>query len=149
MSCETIQPLITGYLDGELSADQQTELDAHLAQCEQCRRDLEELRQLKDNLAGMSFREPGDEELDRYWQGVYNRLERGTGWVLLSIGAICLLSFGAFMLVERVVRDPDVAWIVKIGVTALIIGAVVLFVSLLRERLAVRKTDRYAKEIKR
>ena len=149
MSCETIQPLITGYLDGELSADQQAELDAHLAQCGQCRRDLEELRQLKDNLAGMSFREPGDDELERFWQNVYNRTERGVGWILFTVGAIALLSFGTIMLITKLFADSEVSWIVKIGVVAVISGAVLLFVSILRERLTVRKTDKYSKEIMR
>ena len=149
MSCENFQYLITGYLDDELSAEQRQSLDAHLADCPPCRQELAELKELKEGLAMMKFKEPGDAELERYWRGIYNRLERGIGWTLFSIGAIALLCFGAFKLVEEMITDPTVQWIVKIGVLALLAGVVVLFVSLLRERLMLRKTDKYSKEVQR
>ena len=149
MSCENFQYLITGYLDDELSAEQRQDLDAHLADCPPCRQELAELRELKEGLAMMKFKEPGDAELERYWRGIYNRLERGIGWILLSIGAIALLCYGAFKLVEEVISDPTIAWIVKIGLSALLAGVVVLFVSLLRERLMLRKSDKYSKEVQR
>jgi len=149
MSCENFQYLITGYLDDELSAEQRQSLDAHLADCPQCRQELAELKELKEGLAMMKFKEPGDAELERYWHGIYNRLERGIGWILFSIGAIALLCYGAFKLVEEMITDPTVQWIVKIGVLALLAGVVVLFVSLLRERLMLRKTDKYSKEVQR
>ena len=149
MSCEDSQYLITGYVDDELSADQQRELEAHLADCPNCRDELAEMKTLKEGLAMMTFKEPGDAELERYWRGIYNRIERGIGWILSSLGAIALLCYGAFTLVEEVITDPTIAWIVKIGVSALLAGVVVLFVSLLRERLMLRKTDKYSKEVQR
>ena len=149
MSCDTFQCLITGYLDDELSADQRQELKAHLADCPNCRAELAEMKTLKEGLAMITFREPGDAELERYWGAVYNRLERGVGWILFSLGAIALLSYGTFTLVEEVITDPTIGWIVKIGVSALLAGLVVLFVSLLRERLMLRKSDKYSKEVQR
>ena len=97
----------------------------------------------------IEFKEPSDDELEKYWQSIYNRLERSVGWVLLSVGAILLLCYGGFELVEELIRNPSVAVAVKVGVVALVIGVVVLFVSLLRERLTVCKVDRYSKEVKR
>jgi len=149
MSCETYQPLITGYLDGELTDEQRGGIEAHLETCEACRQELADLTDLKASLAAIKFTEPTDTELERFWAAVYNRLERGIGWILFSIGAILLLCFGAFRLGEGGVRDPDISLIVKIGVVALLFGAVILFVSLLRERLKVRKKDRYSREVQR
>jgi len=149
MNCEKYKPLLTGYLDDELPPGRRAELEAHLAACPACRAELGEIRQLKEELATMQFEEPGDAELQRYWRGVYNRLERGLGWILLSLGAILVLSYGAVQLIGELIADPGVALVMKIGVVALILGAVVLFVSLLRERLTLCKTDRYSKEIRR
>ena len=95
------------------------------------------------------FKEPSDAELERYWSSIYNRLERGAGWILLSVGAIILLCYGAFRLVEGIIKDPKVAIVLKVGVVALVFGVVILFVSLLRERLAVRKVDKYSREVER
>lgn len=141
--------MISAYVDGELTPDQRERLESHLSACDACKRELAEVRALKKELDMIKFTEPTDEQLERYWSGVYNRLERGAGWVLFSIGAIVLLCYGGFKLVEEVVRDPAIAWWVKGGVLALVFGLAILFVSLLRERLAVRKVDRYSREVKR
>jgi predicted anti-sigma-YlaC factor YlaD len=141
--------MLTAYLDGELPPDRRRRLEGHLAECQSCRRELEALAAVKEDLAMIKFKEPSDVELERYWGRIYNRLERGVGWILLSVGAIILLCYGAFKLVESVVTDPGVALVLKLGVLALVFGVVILFVSLLRERLAVRKTDKYSKEVQR
>jgi len=149
MSCERFGPLLSGYVDGELAAEERRRLEEHLKTCEACRGDLEGLKTLKDDLALLKFREPSDAELERYWAGVYNRLERGMGWILISLGAILLLSYGAFQFVESFLLDSPVSWVVKVGAAVLVSGLVVLLVSLVRERLVVRKTDRYSKEVDR
>ena len=149
MNCDEIAELLDGYVDDELPPDQRAAVEAHLAGCGACRTQCDDLAGLKEDLAMITFREPTDAELDRYWQRVYNRLERGIGWLLLSIGAVVLLCYVAYLLIENVIQNPAVALTLKIGLSALIVGAVVLFVSILRERLSVRKADRYSKEIQR
>jgi predicted anti-sigma-YlaC factor YlaD len=149
MSCDEFRSMISAYADGELTPDQRERLESHLSACDACKRELAEVRALKKELDMIKFTEPTDEQLERYWSSVYTRLERGAGWVLFSIGAIVLLCYGGFKLVEEVVRDPAIAWWVKGGVLALVFGLAVLFVSLLRERLAVRKVDKYSREVER
>lgn len=149
MSCDEFKAMLTGYLDGELTPEQRADLEGHLGTCRACEAELAELTKLKEELSMMRFKEPEDVELARYWRSVYNRLERGLGWVLFSVGAIIVLCYGAFKLIEEVIKDPSVAVLLKVGVVALIFGTVVLFVSLLRERLVVGKVDKYSKEVER
>ena len=149
MSCDEFNQMAGAYLDGELPEEDRRRFEEHLASCDACRTELAELKRLTEDLNMMRFKEPGDEELQRYWAGVYNRLERGIGWILLSAGAILTLCYGAFKIIEEMIRDPAVSVILKVGVCALIAGLVVLFVSLLRERLVVRKVDRYSREVER
>ncbi len=149
MSCNEFNGMAGAYLDGELPDEERRRFEEHLASCDACRTELAELRRLTEDLNMMRFKEPGDEELQRYWAGVYNRLERGIGWILLSAGAILTLCYGAFKIIEEMIRNPTVSVILKVGVCALIAGLVVLFVSLLRERLVVRKVDRYSREVER
>jgi len=149
MSCDEYKTLMMGYLDGELAPDQRERFETHVASCTDCEEDLAEFKRLKLELAAMKFKEPSDAELERYWRSTYNRLERGVGWVLFSIGAILALCYGGFKLVEAMVVDPDIALVLRIGVVALVFGTVVLFVSVLRERLTVRRVDKYSKEIER
>jgi len=149
MNCVEFKPMMMGYLDGELPAEQRAQFEEHVAACEACARELSEFTKLKEELTTMKFKEPSDEELKQYWDGVYNRLERGLGWVLFSVGAIVLMCYGAFKLIEEMILNPNVALALKVGVVALLFGVVILFVSLLRERLVVRKVDKYSKEVER
>jgi len=149
MSCDEYNRMAGAYLDGELADEERRRFDEHLAVCDACTRELAELKRLTEDLNMMRFKEPGDEELERYWSGVYNRLERSIGWILLSVGIILTLCYGAFKVIEGMLLDETISDVLKVGVCALIAGLVVLFVSLLRERLVVRKVDRYSREVER
>ena len=78
-----------------------------------------------------------------YWREVYNRLERGIGWILFSIGAMIVLIFAAWELLERFFLDPGQPFFLKLGIGLLITGLIVLLASIVRERLFSRKHDRY------
>lgn len=149
MNCDHFKPMMMAYLDGELSPEEHTQYQAHLADCQACKRELDEFAKLKEELTMMKFKEPSDIELDHYWRSVYNRLERRIGWALFSAGSIILLCYGGYKLIEEIVKDPTVSAVMKVGVVAAMFGAVILFVSSLRERLAVRKVDKYSKEVER
>ena len=149
MNCSEFQEKLSDFLDGRLPPDQAAALQQHLASCPDCRAEADSLKSLAQELDMIHFKEPTDIELQRYWAGIYNRIERTLGWILLSVGLIVLLSYGAFMLIENFIRDPSVAATLKIGVIATILGLIVLFVSILRERMVTRKQDRYSREIDR
>ncbi len=149
MNCQDFQDMLTAYIDGELPDSQRQKLQEHLDGCETCRSQLQAYRRLKEDLDMIQFKEPTDAELQRYWQGIYNRLERGVGWMLFSAGAIVLLCYGVFKLLETLIRNPTVEWILKVGAVAMVFGLVVLFVSILRERLSLRKVDKYSREVEK
>ena len=96
----------------------------------------------------MQFRKPYKEVWEIYWGAVYNRLERRIGWILLSIGGMILLFFGGYKAVEGIIQDSSLPLILKIGILAVLGGAVVLLVSLLREQIFVQKRERY-KEVEK
>ena len=149
MSCGQFRSILTAYVDGELSSEERARFERHLADCPECRRELAGHAKLKEELDMLAFKEPTDVEIERYWRGIYNRLERGIGWVAFSIGAIILLCYGAFKLIEETIRDPNISVLLKVGVVAGVFGGVILLVSLLRERLTLRKVDKYSKEVDR
>jgi predicted anti-sigma-YlaC factor YlaD len=148
MTCQDYKNLMMGYLDDELDAEQQKTLQQHLESCPECRAELEEFAQLKQITDDAALRQPEDVLWQQYWGGVYNRIERGAGWVLFSVASILLLIYGGFKLIESLVKDPTVDIILKVGVVALVAGLAILFVSVLREKLYFRKKDRY-KDVRR
>jgi predicted anti-sigma-YlaC factor YlaD len=148
MKCEEIRPWLMAFLDGEIEQREKSEVEKHLAECENCRREYESFARLKEVTNSMRFADLSDQLWAGYWNGVYRRVERGAGWILLSIGAIVLLAFGAFQFFKELLTDPNVPLVLKIGVSTCAFGAIVLLVSIIRERLFLFKTERY-REVER
>jgi len=148
MTCQDHKDLMMAYLDDELDDEQKRAFEAHLASCSDCAKDLEEFKKLKRMTDCVALAEPEDRVWDEYWNRLYNRIERGTGWILFSVAAIALLIYGGFELVETIIEDRAVGVLAKIGVLALIGGLAILFVSVLRERLYFWGRDRY-KDVRR
>ncbi len=148
MTCQNYKDLMMGYLDDELEDEQKRTFEAHLESCEDCARELEGFRKLKQITDGVTLTEPEDQIWEQYWASIYNRIERGLGWILFSVAAILLAVYGGFKAIEEIIRDPTIGLILKCGLLALIAGLAVLFVSVLRERLYFWKKDRY-KDVRR
>jgi len=148
MTCQDHKDLMMAYLDDELNDEQKVAFELHLASCADCAKDLEEFRKLKRMTDCVALAEPEDRVWDQYWNHLYNRIERGTGWILFSVAAIALLIYGGFELVETIIENRTVGVLAKIGVLALVGGLAILFVSVLRERVYFWSRDRY-KDVRR
>jgi predicted anti-sigma-YlaC factor YlaD len=148
MTCQDHKDLMMAYLDNELNDEQKVAFELHLASCADCAKDLQDFRKLKRMTDCVALAEPEDQVWDQYWNNLYNRIERGTGWILFSVAAIALLIYGGFELVETVIQDRTIGVLAKVGVLALIGGLAILFVSVLRERVYFWSRDRY-KDVRR
>jgi len=148
MTCLDYKVLMMGYLDNELDDEQKQSLEQHLAGCELCRAELEEFKRLKQITDEVTLTEPEDEIWQAYWSGVYNRIERGVGWLLLSLAGILLLIYGGFKLTEEIIKNPAVGFLLKTGLLVLIVALAILLVSVLREKLYFWKKERY-KDVRR
>jgi predicted anti-sigma-YlaC factor YlaD len=131
------------YLDGEMEPADRARFEEHTAACARCRAEIERLRGVKEVTSRMKLADLGEREWELYWGRVYNRLERGAGWVLLSVGAVVILSFGAFKAFEGLWNDHSLPLVVRLGIGCALLGFVVLFVSVARERLYAWARDPY------
>lgn len=148
-SHEKYKILMMKYLEGEITKNEKYEFEEHIKTCKKCQEEIEEFRNLKEVMKDMRYKKPSDDIWKTYWTRVYNRIERGLGWIFTSISAIILISYGGFKVVESLIKDPGVALIAKIGILAGIAGLAILFVSVLRERIFISKTDKYSKEVEK
>lgn len=146
--CHKYKMLINKWIDGEISDSEKAELEAHVQTCQNCQIEFEKFKNLKEETMHMKKQLLPDMAWDEYWNHLYNRLERGIGWILVSIAAIIFLGFAAYHFMMDFLQSPEIPFIEKFAVTALIAGGLVLFVSVLREKLMTRKHDKY-KEIQR
>lgn len=145
---EKFKILLSGYIDGELSPDEKTELEMHLKTCSDCRKELEVFQELKEVTGAMKYADIPEHVWDNYWRGIYRRLELSIGWILFSLGAVLILACMCYGVFQNFFLNPDEPLILKIGVGTLILGAIFLLVSVTRERIFAYRRDRY-KEIKR
>jgi len=141
--CRKFEMLIMRRLDGEISPEDDARLDEHLASCAACRKALEEYSKVVAATAQVEMPEVSEEQWELYWCSVYNRLERGVAWILVSIGAAAALAWGGFRLVMHFVGHPTMALWAKAGILVLVAGLALLFVSVVREKISLRCSDRY------
>lgn len=140
--------LISAYLDGELDPEERREFDARLASGEISARELEEMRAMRNLTATAKPTEFPDPVWDRYWDQTYNRIERNIGWILLSAGGAVLIGYGLYAAILALFRENDLAWWIRLAIAITAAGFGLLFISVLRERLHVRRSDPY-REVKR
>ena len=148
MTCHDYKDLLMGYLDNELSNEQKRQFEEHLSGCSECKEELKNFQKLKTITDEVTLVEPEDRIWQDYWSGIYNRIERGVGWIVFSVAAIILTIYGGYKLIEEMIKDPNIEMMLKIGLLVLIAGLAILFVSVLRERLYFWKKDRY-KDVRR
>ena len=143
MECKEVLPLLMGFLDGELDGKDLAAVRAHLDGCASCRNEEAAYRRLGEMTDEIEFIEPTETEWRAHWQSIYNRLERGAAWILLSIGAVVLILYGLFRLCADFLLDGGQPMLLRIGVGAGTAGFVVLAVSVARERIRLYRVDRY------
>lgn len=149
MKDEDIQELMMKVVDGIASPDEEMTLAGAIRGNEKWETELRAFRKIKEVTDSMRFKELPDSYWPGYWESVYRGMERGLGWILLSVGAIILLAFGMYTGLSQFYSDPGIGVLLKVGVSAAGLGVIILLVSVVRERLFARKHERYEKEVER
>lgn len=144
MHCERIEPMISGYIDNELTQQEAQRVQVHLGDCATCRQVHQQLLELKQQVGGIDY--PDAEELDlqrleAIGRDPVVRFTAAIGWTLL-IATLLVASGTALFLF---MTGPEVPVLAKLFHGGLILGGAALFVSVLRQQLISRKTDKYTK----
>jgi len=145
---ERARQLMMASLDGELPEADRRELETMLAGDDELRDEWDKMRRVKKVTETMGYREPPPEVWNDYWGSVYNRTERGVGWLLASIGALLLAGYGLWVGLSALLADSELPSFVKFASFALLFGSLMLLLSVAREKWFVRKSDRY-REVQR
>jgi predicted anti-sigma-YlaC factor YlaD len=148
MNCNRYQQLMMGYIDNELDENEIRDLLEHLQSCDQCRAEMMRFKALNDITDASTFLTPEDKFWEGYWSGIYNRMERGLGWIFMLGGFILIVSGGIFVLFSDVILNPGEPLWIRIGIPCTMIGVVILMTSVCRERLRSFKIERY-KDVRR
>lgn len=134
------EALLSAYLDGELTQEESQPVRLHLEECGACRRLLEQLHELREAAMTTPFPVLDDGQWDERPRGRTSRVLRGAGWGMLLVGVGGLVFTALRELAVEAAGMPlhELGLIVGLGG-----GALLLFLSVLLDRLRAHKTDRY------
>ena len=136
---EHVNELLSGYLDNELTQQKRQLVDLHLQACETCADNLESLRALQKRMGRAQLGNGNKDVWRERMDDTAVRVSQGLGWILLIGGLLIIAGIG----VLAFLTSPSVGGVEKLLVSAVYIGLGALFVSVLRQRLIERKTDKY------
>ena len=136
--------LLMGYLDGELSPDEEKRIEEHITECKECTEDLERYKKLNDIVKPMDFVTLEDKLMENYWSKGYRKIERNLALFFLFAGLSTLTGFGIMQIVIKVWNFAGIPLLIKISIFAALAGAGALLLSILREKLFLSKKQRYS-----
>jgi len=139
MDCTRFQTDGMRLLDDELASEEKAEYETHVQGCEHCGAELRSLGRIVELTNEMRLRTPDDEFWDGYWESIYRRSERSLGFLLLITGVIGVLIYAVF----RAVTSPRFLSYEGISITVILLGLVVIFASVARERFHESRNDPY------
>ena len=131
--------LLSGYIDGELTQQVRQRVEIHCDACDECRSLRDELLVLRRKVAGADLSPVGEDKWREMMDDGTVRTTRGVGWILLVGGLLVAGLVG----VVAFATDPSVGGFEKLIVFAIYGGLAALLVSVLRQRLIERKSDKY------
>lgn len=141
-SCESLEVLLSGFVDGELSAAEHERVKQHLEKCHQCALKVIAMNEIKKETGHIQFQDPPPEEWDEHAKGVFEAAGRGLGWIFYIVGAALYLVLIVSVLWGALV-DREPSWKFAVVALSLLAGTAWLFIAVLNQRLKVRRTDRY------
>ena len=133
------------YIDDEMSSAERETFKKHLDFCSKCKNLLKEMSSLKEVTDSMKIADLPEAVWEKYWSGIYNRIERSVAWFFFILGSLILTGYSIY----NIIRDPSLHNIIGLGVLLVVIGLAILFLSVLREKISVNRADRYISEVKR
>ena len=132
------EELISGYLDGALPQMEAQRVRLHIEDCGACRSLLNELGTLRETAMSTRFQAPNDDEWPELPKTRTGRLSRSVGWVVFITWLLVTSGLALWRFLTSS-GDPLEIFLV-LGLPGAIL---LLFVSVLLDRLRELKTDRY------
>jgi anti-sigma factor RsiW len=139
--CKQVDELLSGYVDGELSQQQSQFVALHLATCSTCQQTLTSIEELKMTIKQVSYPAMEQQQLNAVLQDLSSQRMQQFSWFALISGILICIIFAVY----QFFIDSTTPWYFKLSISLIWGGIIGLFLSVLRQRLLIRKTDKYNK----
>jgi hypothetical protein len=128
--------LLMRYLDGELTPDERARVESLLADATEVQRELVVYRHIHRDLSELRLHTGGGRR--SVWDRVHKRLSRPVGWILTCTGVFAWLVYGAWVYLSSATPSWE-----KAMSSAVVIGVLLLFASVIHDRYREWLTDPY------
>ena len=131
---------LSGYLDGELTQQERQIVELRCESCETCRETLEELKALRQKIGDSNLSEVGQDVWRETMDDMAVKTTRGIGWLMVIGGLLLAVGIG---LLQIITGETSMSFPELLVIAGIYGGLLMLFISVLRQRLIERKTDKY------
>jgi hypothetical protein len=131
--------LLSGYIDGELTQQQAQRVRLHCESCPNCAEQLEELQELRREVGNTRLSPLSDDIWREHMKEPTVEVTRGIGWILFIAGVIGISGIAIY----EFVIDAAMPMHIKVITSLVWLGLGALLISVLRQRLIERKSDKY------
>ena len=133
--------LLSGYLDGELTQQDDQRVRLHLEACASCQTTVEQMTALREATMTSEFKTPEDTQWDEVPRGALSRILTTSGWLIAGLWLAGVIGYAIWQASNDSV-SLSFEGLLAVGIF-LAIGLV--FLSALVDRLKIRKNDPYRK----
>lgn len=138
-SCDEIKEKLSGYIDSELPQQQTQQIAVHLAQCEECKRLHKELLDVQQKVKMVVNDQAEEDHLEKIMQEPAAKQNLQWGWLLIIISSIMMMLYA----LACFITDEEINSFEKITAILLGAGGILLFLGVIRQRIAAAKSDKY------
>lgn len=140
-NCNQIREQISGYLDNELTQQESQRIALHIEQCNSCKQLYEELNTLKGAVSNIQYPNIEQDKLDEILNDKTTSRLQVVSWAAIVLGFFLF----ALVIVFQFYSGSSMSLGYKVIISLVWAGCIGLFISVLRHRLIIRKTDKYNK----
>ncbi len=131
--------LICKVVDGTATPEEQKVMNDLKEKDSEVQAEFDTQEKVAETFGFVGLQELDDSLRKQFISGVYNKLDRKTAWILSIIGITFVFGYGLY----EFMTEPDICSVYRIGIAGLIIGFGLLFSSVLRVHVKLRKHDKY------
>jgi hypothetical protein len=124
------------YLDGEVGPEERSRIEGAVDGSTELRRELTVFKAMKDDLQTLKLTDGSHH--GSVWDTVNRQLTRPMGWVLLIVGSLVWAAYGLY-----VYLTSPIFLLERMATSAIVIGVLLLFASVIWERYREWLTDPY------
>lgn len=132
------EALLSGYLDGMLTQQDEQRIRLHLEACGSCRQVVDEMKSLREVTMTSTFSTPPEDQWDERPRGGFSRLSFGLGWAIVIAWVVGIVGF----ILGQLWSGPE-SLTEKLLIFGAITGFALLLLSVLIDRLKRLESDRY------